>query len=442
MAEVLLNSPSPPPHVRTPQTPKFGAFGDSWEPYLPRKSARIANQTPSPQSSAVASRQNPSITVGKSSDISTPGGSPQKKKRAPAMDTVTRAPRVASLAAEGSSSAPTSAPQSRPKNITTSAMLPTPSKTPRKQPDEKLEAGVRAVARNLFASESSTSGEAASPRKRKAKTYTGLSLESFRAEEVEEDIAIFTDTRDRLPEVDDSAENPFYSNAESQQPTTTRRSTRVKKVLVPGVGRIPVEEAVQRSDGVVYVFRGKSFWKPREDGRCNEDEEDDAIKENNVNGSTLTKAQAQSSVSIERSGSPPRRVTRSSIKPRLLFPAQEKPQPSHETDEEEAPTDIEDNVDPVDAKPEEQQSETPQESEEKSTPDTPTAPRFAPASPPSTSRATRSKKLVAEETPAKRTGRRSPFDSWRRTKAGTPHGHKREAEGSLPSEAASKRHRA
>lgn len=133
-------------------------------------------------------------------------------------------------------------------------MLPTPSKTPRKQPDEKLEAGVRAVARNLFASESSTSGEAASPRKRKAKTYTGLSLESFRAEEVEEDIAIFTDTRDRLPEVDDSAENPFYSNAESQQPTTTRRSTRVKKVLVPGVGRIPVEEAVQRSDGVVYVL--------------------------------------------------------------------------------------------------------------------------------------------------------------------------------------------
>ena len=134
-------------------------------------------------------------------------------------------------------------------------MLPTPSKTPRKQSDDKLEAGVRAVARNLFtSSDSSSSSSVASPRKRKTKTYTGLSLESFRAEEVEEDIAIFTDSRDRLPEVDGSAENPFYGNSENPQSTSTRRSTRVKKVVVPGVGRIPVDEAVQRGDGIVYVL--------------------------------------------------------------------------------------------------------------------------------------------------------------------------------------------
>jgi hypothetical protein len=133
-------------------------------------------------------------------------------------------------------------------------MLPTPAKTPRKQPDEKLEAGVRAVARNLFAGEASTSEAIASPRKRKAKTYTGVSLESFRAEEVEEDISIFTDSRDRLPEVDDSADNPFYGSTTGNHQPSTRRSTRVKKVLIPGHGKIPVDEAVQRGDGIVYVL--------------------------------------------------------------------------------------------------------------------------------------------------------------------------------------------
>ncbi|ETS78247.1 hypothetical protein PFICI_10309 [Pestalotiopsis fici W106-1] len=437
MAEVLSNTPSPPPRVRTPQTPKFGAFGDNWEPYSPRKSTRIANRTPSPQSAAVASRSNATL---KKTTISTPGTSPQKK-RAPAMDSVTRAPRATHLAPSSARSAPTSAPQSKStNNLSVATMLPTPSKTPRKQPDDNLEAGVRAVARNLFASESSSSNSVASPRKRKTKTYTGLSLESFRAEEVEEDITIFTDSRDRLPEVDGSAENPFYGNTEDPQPTSTRRSTRVKKVSIPGVGRVPVEEAVQRGDGIVYVFRGKTFWKPREDGiPHNEDE-------NELDGSTVNvDAQASSPLidRLDRLGSPPRRITRSSIKPRLLFPAQEKKKASHDTDEEEAATDIEDhaNPNPTIIEPEEEQSQTPQEPQEKIVPDTPAAPRFAPASPPASARATRvSKRLLAEETPAKRTGRRSPFDSWRRSKTGTAsHGQKREAESSPPREATSKR---
>lgn len=133
-------------------------------------------------------------------------------------------------------------------------MLPTPAKTPRKQPDEKFEAGVRAVARNLFTGESSTAEALASPRKRKPKTYTGVSLDSFRAEVVEEEIPIFTDSRDRLPEVDDSADNPFYGNTTEEQQPSRRRSTRVKKIIVPGVGKIPVDEAVQRGDGIVYVL--------------------------------------------------------------------------------------------------------------------------------------------------------------------------------------------
>lgn len=108
--------------------------------------------------------------------------------------------------------------------------------------------------------------------------------------------------------------------------------------------------------------------------------------------------------------------SRSAVKPRLLFPTH-KASKENEIfeDEEEAETDIEERAQPA--------PETPTVEAQKV--DTPKAPRFAPASPPSTSRATRqSKKLTVSDEPtpikapvkgAKRGGR-SPFDGWRRTK--------------------------
>lgn len=89
--------------------------------------------------------------------------------------------------------------------------------------------------------------------------------------------------------------------------------------------------------------------------------------------------------------------------------------------------------------------ETPAEASEEKVA-TPKAPKFAPASPPATSRATRSKKLIADEpTPvkAKRGGNRSPFDGWKRTKTasqGSVHGQKRAGE-TLSGASASKRTR-
>lgn len=167
------------------------------------------------------------------------------------MDSVTRASRANNLTSDNSDFLGTASSKSQQRS--TAGMLPTPAKTPRKQSDEKLEAGVRAVARNLFAGDSSTIEAAPSPRK-KTKTYTGVSLNSFRAEEVEEDISIFTDSRDRLPQVDESTANPFYGSTIEEPQPSRRRSTRGKKVLIPGKGRVPVEEAVQRSDGIVYVL--------------------------------------------------------------------------------------------------------------------------------------------------------------------------------------------
>lgn len=131
------------------------------------------------------------------------------------------------------------------------------------------------------------------------------------------------------------------------------------------------------------------------------------------------------------------------MKPRLLFPPVEKGKEPTDptTEDEEAVTDIEDHA-MADSHLEEI-AETP--AEEDSMPDTPTAPRFAPASPPSSARATRvTKKLPSNDTPIKLPGKsRSPFDGWRRSKSGQagPQGHKREGE-ALPSEGGSKRQRA
>ena len=123
-----------------------------------------------------------------------------------------------------------------------------------------------------------------------------------------------------------------------------------------------------------------------------------------------------------------RHFTRSSIKPRLLFPTGNAEE-SHidesqiMEDDEEAVTDIEDHVL---AGLEADKPETPMDRIDKE-PGTPEAPRFAPAPPPTTARTTRhGSKKAADATPKARPAKRSPFDSWRRVKGGAPAtGHKR-----------------
>src|SRR5438876_1118206 len=82
---------------------------------------------------------------------------------------------------------------------------PTPAKTPQKHPSEKNDANINAIARNLFPVDDDA---ALGGKKKKAKKYSGLSLESFTAEE--DPIKIYTDSHERLPELDTSADIPFY----------------------------------------------------------------------------------------------------------------------------------------------------------------------------------------------------------------------------------------
>jgi len=93
-----------------------------------------------------------------------------------------------------------------------------------------------------------------------------------------------------------------------------------------------------------------------------------------------------------------------------LFPS--KKTDENDVEDEEAVTDVEDMF----MSDEPAMPQTPQKSSAVPA-KTPEAPKYAPVSPPDTRRTTRSTNKLAPETPMKKkSGRRSPFDAWPRTK--------------------------
>ncbi|KAG5929152.1 hypothetical protein E4U42_006976 [Claviceps africana] len=396
-ARESAGSKTPPPaaSIRTPPAPRLG-YHDSWEPFSPRKSARISSQrraadrTPSPVAAHSHQLRSPrtakQVIVHSNKSITSPMASPQKRPQ-PASESRRQA--SGSLTAEGTANAATALGLNTENPVHTSAgasvsqasgMLPTPSKTPRKPPNEQDATMIRSFARNLFPSDQQP---VPSPQKKRSKKYSGVTLESFTAEEEEEEpISIFTDSHDRVPERDDSESNPFFGNSAAEP--RTRQSKR-RLVHIPGEGMQSLDEASRRDDGMVYVFRGKKFFRKFAEQEQPEDQ-DDAFAEGE--GSRISGP-----------------LTRASVQPRLLFPTRKTTE-----EDEEALTDVEDMnlAKPVPQTPRKQQS---------TSAETPEAPRFAPVSPPDTRRTTRSSTKLAD-TPmkAKATGRKSPFDSWPRTK--------------------------
>jgi hypothetical protein len=132
-------------------------------------------------------------------------------------------------------------------------VLPTPDKTPKKRPT-KAAPGISAIARTLFPVRPESIDEVMpSPRKRNKK-HNGYSLDSFSSADGDlAQIEIFTDSHERIPELDTSAENPFYRE-NTPKPTVTKCISKIRKVTVPGEGELTVEEAEQREDGLVYVL--------------------------------------------------------------------------------------------------------------------------------------------------------------------------------------------
>lgn len=129
----------------------------------------------------------------------------------------------------------------------TDGMLPTPAKTPKKKAVD--DAG--STARSLFPSSSMTS------RGKKSKKPTAYSLESFEdnPSQNQATIEIYTDSRDRIPEVDEGEGNPFNTKhkAAIRSGKATSRSSRSRKA-----GEVSrddeVDKALHRDDGMFYVL--------------------------------------------------------------------------------------------------------------------------------------------------------------------------------------------
>ncbi|KAI9874622.1 MAG: hypothetical protein M1830_009545 [Pleopsidium flavum] len=438
----MATTPPPQQAANTPPTPLHGAKYDTYQPYSPRKSTRSTvkrnlrfEQTPPPPSSSHNLRSSSSSTSPKFTRLnlskppnhtfsppSSTQSSPQKKiaKKIGGSGRITRSGDFASQSLTTTTTTLELAPHHHSGNlslshsaITTAAdMLPTPAKTPRKRPTQPA-AALKTTARVLFPTDPAPAVDALPSPKKKAKKgrrYNGFSLDSFTGEEGNNGddgrIAIFTDSKDRVPELDQSEDNPFYVKKGHGEITSGQSSTAISKRKKLGNGTIKdekIEQALHRDDGMVYVFRGKKVFRKFEDDADEWDE------------SEITAASTSPRL---------RPFTRSSIKPRLLFETEEQRQARTAKAvlvDEEAITDIEEQVEVGDSEMTDVAGDTDAESLV-----TPSKDTFTPASPPASGRVTRKS---VKEAPAPepvqyvRTGTKSvkkisPFDSWQRSKSG------------------------
>ncbi|EER26510.1 hypothetical protein D8B26_003106 [Coccidioides posadasii str. Silveira] len=294
-------------------------------------------------------------------------------------------------------------------------MLPTPAKTPRKKniPDSG------AIARDLFTNRARAMDlERRSQRRPRGKKYSGFSLESFHSnpEENNGSVEIYTDVRDRIPTLNSSEDNPFISRPEEAKTPKVEESdgkAKRRKVNEDDIDRDPaVDEMVNRDDGVLCVFRGKKIFrkfKPKDIDESDGDNDPGLLGSMDDIPSSRT-----------------RHFTRSSIKPRVLFPTAD--QLRTRAAKAKAAKVSEHATNGKEEKMEEQlnassQSEATDANNDPVTPPSKMTRLATPSTPLASGRSLRShtKKSESEITPdtsSSPTGNRfSPFDRWTRIKA-------------------------
>jgi hypothetical protein len=137
-------------------------------------------------------------------------------------------------------------------------MLPTPAKTPKKRQEQPV-AGLGSTARVLFPTRPQTIEEAMPSLKRgkRGKKYTGFILNSFSEDpnddEEEGKIEIYTDSKERVPELDTGDDNPFIDRPGQVAAAEEARSLRRRRKANTDVSH-EVEESLGRGDGMYYVL--------------------------------------------------------------------------------------------------------------------------------------------------------------------------------------------
>lgn len=260
-----------------PPTPRHGPAHDDFEPRFPtRSSQRIASReaktTPEPQSGSRALRsvttpESRRSTAQQSRYNLSPPISPQKSpkhisaRRVQVLSPTSPSTRTRShdtLSSNPSFTSTSSHQQSflSGSTVMSDSMLPTPVKTPRK----KAASNVNLAARMLF-QEQPTAGDDVMPtpkRIRKSTRHNGLSLGSFAtADGAGDHVQIFTDSRDNVPELDRSEDNPFVEHASEKAGPSAKRvsgTSKRRKLSIERKKDPQVEEAIKNDEGMVYVL--------------------------------------------------------------------------------------------------------------------------------------------------------------------------------------------
>ncbi|QDS75535.1 hypothetical protein FKW77_005356 [Venturia effusa] len=371
----MATTPSPRGRVHTPPPPLHGPRYDNYEPYSPRRSMRVAAQRSTDHS----------FSSSRPARASTP-----VNNQSPTFDRKRPSPFPAS-------DSDTDILPTLPDRLTSSAasfgMFHTPAKTPRKR--SVPQGAMNGTARSLFPGRPATVEEAMpTPKKARKKAFNPFAIaEDGQEASSSSKIDIYTDSKDRVPTLDEDEANPFLSRNAAKQSKRRRNKVTTEEEM---------EEAVRNEEGLVYVFRGKKVLRRFDTAADSNEDDDDNLSDLEVR----RKAGASAN----------KRFTRSSIKPRLLFPSEEQKRAREAAEEadEEAVTDI----------------EVPQPKAAV----TPVKQQFHPNTPPSTNRSKRSNaehEEVDTVAPIKLTRKVSAFGGWARRKAppaAAPPSRKREGE--------------
>lgn len=108
-------------------------------------------------------------------------------------------------------------------------MLPTPAKTPRKRALQSEEA-LGPTARILFPTDRPVNVDDVVPTPRKSRKINFKSLDSLDAQsgKAEEQITIYTDSKDRIPTKDAEEDNPFVSSRVKKGKAKAKPSKSIK----------------------------------------------------------------------------------------------------------------------------------------------------------------------------------------------------------------------
>lgn len=241
---------TPPPssihELRVPKAPRHGAGYDSFEPYPPRQSARLAAQmstdtratTPPPLSPKRSARRHQVETLSPPQTRSPRKQSGHKKAL---FDDYNSEHSAVSDGSEPSSPVGRLSSAVFPAR---SQLLPTPAKTPR---HKKSTENTGSIARSLFPASITAS--------RQSKAAQKYSLDSFQEDSSGNSgsIEIYTDSRDRIPVMNNSHSNPFVSKGYQSRPRETPKSKR-RDLSPDNSEEIDTKDALKRKDGMLYTL--------------------------------------------------------------------------------------------------------------------------------------------------------------------------------------------